>query len=127
MKFYAKLQAEDGHWPGDYGGPLFLLPGLVIVCYITKSLFAEAQKKEIIRYLRSVQCPGGGWGLVFLSFQTRQQIFHKSFLIRLHVEGPATVFGCALNYCVMRILGVCADDADLLQARKLLHQMGKRQ
>lgn len=27
MTFYAALQAEDGHWAGDYGGPLFLLPG----------------------------------------------------------------------------------------------------
>ncbi len=26
-KFYCKLQAEDGHWAGDYGGPLFLMPG----------------------------------------------------------------------------------------------------
>ena len=28
IKFYSKLQAEDGHWAGDYGGPLFLMPGL---------------------------------------------------------------------------------------------------
>lgn len=27
MHFYSQLQAEDGHWAGDYGGPLFLLPG----------------------------------------------------------------------------------------------------
>lgn len=27
MEFYSHLQAEDGHWAGDYGGPLFLLPG----------------------------------------------------------------------------------------------------
>lgn len=27
MSFYSHLQAEDGHWAGDYGGPLFLLPG----------------------------------------------------------------------------------------------------
>lgn len=27
MKFYSKLQAEDGHWTGDYGGPLFLMAG----------------------------------------------------------------------------------------------------
>lgn len=27
MHFYRHLQAEDGHWAGDYGGPLFLLPG----------------------------------------------------------------------------------------------------
>ena len=27
MRFYSKLQAEDGHWCGDYGGPLFLMSG----------------------------------------------------------------------------------------------------
>lgn len=27
MSFYSHLLAEDGHWAGDYGGPLFLLPG----------------------------------------------------------------------------------------------------
>ena len=29
MTFYSKLQAEDGHWTGDYGGPLFLMAGLI--------------------------------------------------------------------------------------------------
>ncbi|KAK1550923.1 hypothetical protein Q3G72_026989 [Acer saccharum] len=29
LRFYSILQTEDGFWPGDYGGPLFLLPGLV--------------------------------------------------------------------------------------------------
>ena len=29
LTFYSTLQADDGFWPGDYGGPLFLLPGLV--------------------------------------------------------------------------------------------------
>ncbi|KAF8400155.1 hypothetical protein HHK36_013451 [Tetracentron sinense] len=28
IKFYSTIQAQDGYWPGDYGGPLFLLPGL---------------------------------------------------------------------------------------------------
>ena len=27
VKFYSALQTEDGHWAGDYGGPLFLMPG----------------------------------------------------------------------------------------------------
>jgi len=37
--------------------------GLVIVCYITDTPWEPEQKKEMIRYLRSVQCPDGGWGL----------------------------------------------------------------
>lgn len=37
LRFYSNLQAEDGHWPGDYGGPMFLLPGLVRI--FTKSLY----------------------------------------------------------------------------------------
>lgn len=29
VRFYGTIQAHDGHWPGDYAGPMFLLPGLV--------------------------------------------------------------------------------------------------
>lgn len=29
INFYSTIQAHDGHWAGDYGGPMFLLPGLV--------------------------------------------------------------------------------------------------
>jgi len=29
MNFYSTIQSHDGHWPGDYGGPMFLMPGLV--------------------------------------------------------------------------------------------------
>jgi lanosterol synthase len=28
ISFWAKLQTEDGHWADDYGGPMFLLPGI---------------------------------------------------------------------------------------------------
>lgn len=30
LNFYSTIQSHDGHWPGDYGGPMFLMPGLVI-------------------------------------------------------------------------------------------------
>ncbi|XP_067952053.1 lanosterol synthase-like [Watersipora subatra] len=104
LKFYSALQAEDGHWAGDYGGPLFLMPGLVIVNYITGTSFSEPQRLEMTRYLRSVKCLDGGWGL--------------------HIEGPPTVFGTALNYVAMRLLGVPSTDDDLIQARELLHSLG---
>jgi lanosterol synthase len=29
VHFYSMLQCEDGHWAGDYGGPHFLMPGLI--------------------------------------------------------------------------------------------------
>lgn len=31
LSWYEILQSDDGHWAGDYGGPHFLLPGLVAV------------------------------------------------------------------------------------------------
>uniref|UniRef100_A0AAX7U3R7 Terpene cyclase/mutase family member n=1 Tax=Astatotilapia calliptera TaxID=8154 RepID=A0AAX7U3R7_ASTCA len=104
MHFYSQLQAEDGHWAGDYGGPLFLLPGLLITCHVAKISLPEAWKKEMVRYLRSVQLPDGGWGL--------------------HVEDKSTVFGTALSYTSLRILGVDPDDPDMVRARNNLHSKG---
>lgn len=37
--------------------------GLLITCHVAKIPLAEAWKKEMVRYLRSVQLPDGGWGL----------------------------------------------------------------
>uniref|UniRef100_A0A665W4F6 Lanosterol synthase n=1 Tax=Echeneis naucrates TaxID=173247 RepID=A0A665W4F6_ECHNA len=104
MHFYRHLQAEDGHWAGDYGGPLFLLPGLLITCHVARIPLAEAWKREMVRYLRSVQLPDGGWGL--------------------HIEDKSTVFGTALSYTSLRILGVDPDDPDMVRARDNLHSKG---
>ncbi|XP_054834517.1 lanosterol synthase [Eublepharis macularius] len=104
MKFYSCLQAEDGHWAGDYGGPLFLLPGLLIACHVAKIPLPEESRKEMVRYLRSVQLPDGGWGL--------------------HIEDTSKVFCTALNYVAMRLLGVSPDDPDAVRARNNLHSKG---
>ena len=80
ISFYEGLQQEDGHWPGDYGGPMFLLPGLLITCYTTGVLdrvFSPAHKQEAIRYMRNHQNKDGGYGL--------------------HIEGTSTMFGTALK------------------------------
>ncbi|XP_020034252.1 lanosterol synthase isoform X1 [Castor canadensis] len=104
VTFYAELQAEDGHWAGDYGGPLFLLPGLLITCHVANIPLPAGYREEMVRYLRSVQLPDGGWGL--------------------HIEDNSTVFGTALNYVALRILGIGPDDPDLVRARNLLHKKG---
>jgi len=36
MQFFQMVQSDDGHWGGDYGGPMFLMPGLICTLYITK-------------------------------------------------------------------------------------------
>ncbi|XP_006894105.1 PREDICTED: lanosterol synthase [Elephantulus edwardii] len=104
MIFYAGLQAEDGHWAGDYGGPLFLLPGLLITCHMAHIPLLPGYRDEMVRYLRSVQLSDGGWGL--------------------HIEDKSTVLGTALNYVSLRILGVGPDDPDVVRARNLLHKKG---
>jgi lanosterol synthase len=61
--FYRRIQARDGHWAGDYGGPLFLMPGLVIGMYATGTPIPREWSIEMRRYLRSKCNEDGGWGL----------------------------------------------------------------
>ncbi|KAI3952283.1 hypothetical protein MKW92_009680, partial [Papaver armeniacum] len=92
IRFYSSIQAQDGHWPADMGGPLFLMPGLVISLYITGTLNAvlsSEHQKEMRRYVYNHQNGDGGWGL--------------------HIEGPSTMFGTVLNYVCLRLLGEEAD------------------
>ena len=80
ISFYESLQQEDGHWPGDYGGPMFLMPGLLITLYTTGVLdkvLSRQHKHEMLRYLKNHQNADGGFGL--------------------HIEGPSTMFGTALR------------------------------
>eukprot|EP00899_Mesostigma_viride_P028010 jgi/Mesvir1/8394/Mv12638-RA.1 len=91
--FYSTLQCDSGHFPGDYGGPMFLMPGLVIVLYISGALrqvLSEHHIREMRRYLFAHQNRDGGWGL--------------------HIEGHSTMFGSVLSYVTLRLLGVGPDD-----------------
>lgn len=62
-EYYKHLQAHDGHWPGEYGGPMFLIPGLTIGSYITGVPFADEERLEMIRYLMNHVNEDGGWGM----------------------------------------------------------------
>ncbi|KAJ1254050.1 hypothetical protein BS78_K128600 [Paspalum vaginatum] len=82
------LQAHDGHWPADYGGLLFLLPGLLITLYVTgvmNTVLSSEHQKEMRRYIYNHQNEDGGWGL--------------------HIEGHSTMLGSVLNYVALRLLG----------------------
>ena len=59
---------------------MFLMPGLVIACYLTGILnlvLTHNHKAEMKRYLTNHQNEDGGFGL--------------------HIEGPSTMFGTALK------------------------------
>ncbi|KAK6142699.1 hypothetical protein DH2020_023047 [Rehmannia glutinosa] len=88
VHFFSALQASDGHWPAENAGPLFFLPPLVMILYITghlNNVFSAEHRREILRYIYCHQNEDGGWGF--------------------HIEGHSTMFCTSLNYICMRILG----------------------
>lgn len=107
IEFYGKLQLDDGHWGNDYGGPMFLLPGLLITCYVCGVSLDDSKKLQMIRYLTNTQREDGGWGL--------------------HIESPSTMFGSALTYVSLRLLGMEADNKILVEARKWIKMNGGAQ
>ncbi|KAM7193113.1 lanosterol synthase [Rhypophila sp. PSN 637] len=105
LTFFEKLQMPSGHWACEYGGPMFLLPGVVIAWYVTKTPIPWYKATEIKNYLFARAHPeDGGWGL--------------------HIEGESSVLGTALNYTVLRLVGVDADHPKMIKARATLHKLG---
>ncbi len=98
IHFYSTLQTPEGHWPGDYGGPMFLLPGLVIASYVTETPFPESHQALMKQYFLNHQNPDGGWGL--------------------HLEGKSTMFGTVLQYVALRLLGMEKDTPQIINARQ---------
>lgn len=89
---------------------MFLLPGFVITLYVIDMPLTQPEQTEIVRYVFNMQNWGeknggdGGWGL--------------------HIEGDSSVFGTAMNYVVLRLLGVPADEPRMVKARECLHNLG---
>lgn len=103
-KYYATLQTDDGNWPGDYGGPMFLLPGLIFASNITSTPISEPYATLIRRYMLNHQREDGGWGL--------------------HIEGPSTMLGTTLQYVALRLMGLSADHPSVQKARIWILQNG---
>mmetsp|Transcript_6855 Transcript_6855/g.10022 ORF Transcript_6855/g.10022 Transcript_6855/m.10022 type:complete len:721 (+) Transcript_6855:46-2208(+) len=104
MNFYTKVQMDDGHWGGDYGGPMFLLPGHIICCYIMGIEFPKPYNDEMTRYMLNHQRKDGGWGL--------------------HIEGHSTMFGTCLQYLALRLLGLPSTHSAAARARAFINREG---
>ena len=104
MNYYTYLQSDEGHWPGDYGGPLFLLPGLLIASYLSDTPFPKAHQEMMKIYLFNHQNKDAGWGM--------------------HIEGESTMFGTVMQYVSLRILGVDKNHEQLLKARTWIKNNG---
>nr|ODN91514.1 lanosterol synthase [Cryptococcus depauperatus CBS 7855] len=104
FKFYKQIQSPDGHFSTEYGGPLFLIPGLVIALTVTGQILRPEQSIEIRRYLLSKRRDEGGWGL--------------------HTAAPPTVYGTVMNYVTLRLLGMGPDEGPMTEIRGLIHKMG---
>jgi Squalene-hopene cyclase N-terminal domain len=107
VHFYSMLQTSDGHWSGDYGGPHFLLPGLIVVWYCMGQpikMINDDDRRLMVLYMRAHQQIDGGWGT--------------------HIESPSTMFGTTLTYVAIRLLGVQANDPVCVNGRKFIKQQG---
>lgn len=104
MAFYQMLQCEDGHWAGDYGGPMFLMPGLICTLYLSKLPFPVGRREAMVVYLRNHQQTDGGWGT--------------------HIECASTMFGTVLSYIALRLLGESPEAEYMVAARRFIHQWG---
>lgn len=104
MEFYQMLQCSDGHWSGDYGGPHFLMPGLICTLYISKAPIESYQSEGMIEYLLNHQQEDGGWGT--------------------HIECASTMFGTVLSYVALRLLGVSAQESYMKLALSFIHAHG---
>lgn len=104
INYFSHLQCEDGHWPGDYGGPLFLLPGLLIASYISDTPFPKAHREMMKLYIFNHQNPDAGWGM--------------------HIEGESTMFGTVMQYVSLRILGADKGHPSIVKARNWIKNNG---
>jgi cycloartenol synthase len=107
LHFYSMLQTSDGHWAGDYGGPHFLLPGLIVVWYVMgqpSNIIDTPQKQSMIHYLTTHQQTDGGWGT--------------------HIESPSTMFGSVLCYVALRLLGVDQEHHVCVKGRTFIRENG---
>ncbi|CCF58115.1 hypothetical protein KAFR_0D04670 [Kazachstania africana CBS 2517] len=104
--FFKLLQdGNSGIFPCQYKGPMFMTIGYVAVNYIAGIEIPEHEKIELIRYIVNTAHPvDGGWGL--------------------HSVDKSTAFGTAINYVILRLLGLSKHHTVCVRARDTLLRLG---
>ncbi|KAK6890100.1 Lanosterol synthase [Candida tropicalis] len=103
--FLSLLQLDNGIFPCQYKGPMFMTIGYIVANYFSKTEIPEPYRHEMIRYIVNTAHPvDGGWGL--------------------HSIDKSTCFGTTMNYVCLRLLGMKKDHPVLVKARKTLHHLG---
>jgi squalene/oxidosqualene cyclase-like protein len=104
FSYLQSIQEAHGGWTGDHDGPLFLLPGYVFAHYVTGRPLGETDRSGFIATLRRAQNTDGSFGL--------------------HLDGRGYLLTTVLNYVALRLMGVPADDPDLVRAHAWIHAHG---
>ncbi|KAI5951266.1 ERG7 [Candida jiufengensis] len=103
--FLKLLQLDNGIFPCQYKGPMFMTIGYVAANYYSEKPIPEPYKQEIIRYIVNTANPvDGGWGL--------------------HSVDKSTCFGTTMNYICLRLLGLPSDHPVIIKAKITLHRLG---
>lgn len=93
VDFYSTIQASDGHWAGDYGGPMFLLPGLVCSFFLFLFFFLSEIHLTLLTFFQIITLSITGALNTVLSEQ------HKSEMRRyLHNHQANTLSFFALPF-----------------------------
>ncbi len=107
VAFYSMLQTTDGHFAGDYGGPHFLLPGIIVAWYVMgrpSVMISPADRALMLHYLKVHQQEDGGWGT--------------------HIESPSTMFGAVICYLAVRLLGAGKDEKWVKNGKDFIQKEG---
>ena len=113
ISYYTKLQCGDGHWAGDYGGPMFLLPGLIITCTVT-GLNNRASYRFSVRATNRLGAgaPSAWSSAMVVGTPTAPRAMKVTFptpgAIRLTWVGPASVGSGAVTRYELRARGHAA-------------------
>ncbi|KAG7665954.1 ERG7 [[Candida] subhashii] len=103
--FLKLLQLDNGIFPCQYKGPMFMTIGYIVANYFSNQPIPDPYRKEMIRYIVNTAHPvDGGWGL--------------------HSIDKSTCFGTTMNYVCLRLLGMTSDHPVMIKARRTLHRLG---